>query len=52
MKIFITGSHGQVGSHVAELLLGRGDEVLGIDNFATGRPEHLPPQERQKSGPA
>ena len=44
MKAFITGGCGQIGSHVAELLLARGDEVLSIDNFATGRPEHLPPQ--------
>ena len=46
MKALITGGCGQIGSHVAELLLGRGDEVLAIDNFATGRPEHLPPQDR------
>ena len=30
-----------VGSHVSELLEARGDEVIIIDNFATGRPEHL-----------
>lgn len=42
MKAFITGGCGQVGSHVAELLLERGDQVLAIDNFATGRREHLP----------
>ena len=30
-----------VGSHVAELLEARGDEVIIVDNFATGRPEHL-----------
>ncbi len=41
MKVFVTGGCGQVGSHVAELLLERGDSVLAIDNFATGRPEHL-----------
>jgi UDP-glucose 4-epimerase len=46
MKAFISGGCGQVGSHIAELLLDRGDEVLCIDNFATGRPEHLPPQDR------
>jgi nucleoside-diphosphate-sugar epimerase len=44
MKIFISGACGQIGSHIAELLLARGDQVLGIDNFATGRPEHLPAQ--------
>ena len=41
MKAFITGGCGQVGSHVAEMLLARGDQVVAIDNFATGRPEHL-----------
>lgn len=46
MKVLITGACGQVGSHVAEMLLERGDEVLGIDNLATGRREHLEPQPR------
>ena len=41
MKVIITGGLGQVGSHVAELLLARGDQVLVIDNLATGRREHL-----------
>lgn len=44
MRVLVTGACGQVGSHVAEMLLGRGDTVLGIDNFETGRPEHLPAQ--------
>ena len=44
MKILVTGGCGQVGSHVTELLLARGDEVLVIENFATGRREHLPEQ--------
>lgn len=41
MKILVTGGCGQVGSHVVELLLERGDQVLAIDNLATGRREHL-----------
>ena len=41
-KIIITGGCGQIGSHIAELLLKRGDQVLVIDNYATGRREHLP----------
>jgi UDP-glucose 4-epimerase len=41
VKIFVSGSAGQVGSHVVDEALGRGDEVVGIDNFETGRPEHV-----------
>ena len=41
MKILITGGLGQIGSHVAEMMLERGDELLVIDNLATGRREHL-----------
>jgi len=41
MKILITGGLGQIGSHIAELLLERGDEVAVIDNLETGRKEHL-----------
>ena len=36
----------QIGSHIAELLLQRGDKVMAIDNLATGRQEHLEAQER------
>lgn len=41
MKVLITGGCGQIGSHIAEMLLARGDHVLVIDNLATGRREHL-----------
>jgi UDP-glucuronate 4-epimerase len=33
MKIMVTGAAGFIGSHVAETLLRRGDEVIGLDNF-------------------
>lgn len=46
MKILISGGLGQIGSHVAERLLDRGDEVVVIDNLATGRAEHLQPHPR------
>jgi nucleoside-diphosphate-sugar epimerase len=48
MRVYVTGALGQVGSHVTELLLERGDEVLGVDNLATGRKEHLKPHPRLK----
>ncbi len=41
MKVFITGGNGQVGSTVADMLLARGDTVVSIDNFATGRRDNL-----------
>lgn len=41
MKTLITGGLGQIGSHIAEMMIERGDEVLVIDNLATGRREHL-----------
>jgi len=41
MKVLITGGAGFVGSHLADRLLDRGDEVLVIDNFATGRRDNL-----------
>lgn len=41
MKIFITGGNGQVGSTVADMLLARGDTVMSIDNFSTGRRDNL-----------
>jgi UDP-glucose 4-epimerase len=43
MKVLVTGGSGQIGSTVAELLLARGDRVLAIDNFATGRRDNLGP---------
>lgn len=33
MKVLVTGAAGFIGMHVSELLLARGDEVVGIDNL-------------------
>ena len=35
-RIVITGGAGFLGSHLCDLLLGRGDEVVAIDNLSTG----------------
>lgn len=34
MKVLVTGAAGFIGSHVAQHLLERGDEVVALDNFA------------------
>lgn len=33
MKILVTGATGFIGMHVAQLLLARGDQVVGLDNL-------------------
>ncbi|MDD5739509.1 MAG: NAD-dependent epimerase/dehydratase family protein, partial [Candidatus Peribacteraceae bacterium] len=33
MRILLTGSAGFIGFHTAQVLLARGDEVVGLDNF-------------------
>lgn len=43
MKILITGGAGFIGSHLADCLLSRGDQVVCIDNYATGRRDNLTP---------
>ena len=35
MKVLLTGAAGFIGYHVAQALLARGDEVVGIDNLNT-----------------
>ncbi len=37
----VTGSAGFMGSHLVGTLLGLGQEVVSLDNFATGRPDNL-----------
>ncbi len=43
MRVLITGGAGHIGSHIAERLLKRGDEVYVIDNYQTGRRDNLQP---------
>jgi UDP-glucose 4-epimerase len=48
VKVFVSGAAGQVGSHVVDEAVKRGDIVVGIDNFATGRDVHLSKSPRFK----
>ncbi|KAF7837807.1 UDP-glucuronic acid decarboxylase 2-like [Senna tora] len=40
-RILVTGGAGFVGSHLVDRLIERGDSVIVIDNFFTGRKENL-----------
>ncbi len=42
MRTLVTGGAGFIGSHVAEALLARGDEVHILDNLTTGKRENVP----------
>lgn len=37
MRVFITGGSGFIGSHLVDRLLDRGDHVVAVDNYLTGR---------------
>lgn len=41
MKAFVTGCAGFIGSHLTDRLLSSGCEVVGFDNFSTGRRRFL-----------
>lgn len=41
MRVLITGAAGFLGSHLSDLLIREGHQVIGMDNFITGHPENL-----------
>jgi UDP-glucose 4-epimerase len=36
MRVLVTGGAGFIGSHLADALIARGDNVVALDNFSTG----------------
>ena len=43
-KILVTGGAGFIGSTITDILVDRGDEVVIIDNFKTGKREYVNPK--------
>ncbi len=41
MRILITGGAGFIGSHLADAIVARGDEVIALDNFSTGSASNI-----------
>jgi len=44
MRALITGGAGFIGSHLADAFLGRGDQVVIVDDLSRGRPDRLASQ--------
>jgi dTDP-glucose 4,6-dehydratase len=41
MRVLLAGGAGFIGSHMADALLSRGDDVVAVDNLCTGRHQNV-----------
>ena len=41
MKILVTGGAGFIASHIVDKFIGKGHEVVIVDNLSTGKKENL-----------
>src|SRR6476469_7763900 len=49
MRVLISGAAGFLGSHLSDLLLSQGHQVVDVDNFITGKPENIAHLEGNKA---
>ena len=49
-RVVVTGGAGFLGSHLADALLARGDEVVAVDNFVDRAPQQRRPTSPTTSG--
>ena len=43
MRAVVTGGAGFIGSNLVDALVGRGDEVVVVDDLSSGRRDHVSP---------
>ncbi len=48
MRVVITGAAGFLGSHLTDVFLAEGHDVVGVDNLITGNVDNLAHLERDK----
>ncbi len=46
-RVLVTGGAGFLGSHLCERLVARGDDVLCVDNYFTGRKDNIAASARE-----
>jgi nucleoside-diphosphate-sugar epimerase len=49
MKVLVAGGAGFLGSHLCELFISKGDEVLCVDNLHTGSESNIADLKKNKN---